>query len=1075
MINKSNRKGFTMIELLGVIVVLGVLSVVAIASVTRLINRAHKESDEQYARTLKQAAQSYMQSNTDKLPRDIGGKTRVYAQTLRDKNYIKDDIKNSSGDDCMTNSFVMVRKVSKTKYEYESIILCGDDEYTEADAVTPIIQVHFSDDANSSSFDVMNNVNKAVIYMELSGGEKDGEKIAIEGYSYIISAETTENKYMQEVYNSGTLSGNGYNEISVARKLSDYMDVAHVTNFSVEVTVINVEGGTSTRTFDASNTASTYQDTIPPTCKGVDGAASGANDWIGIGNATRIVTVTCDDGKGSGCLRPTFARSWPNDDQEDAEWAYIQVSDNARNSNLASTSSEITGNSLCDIEVNNSNPCRVRVNVDKNRPTIKVLGAYRADANGNIADTDNDGDVSDEPSTYTAGMEVKDNAERGTLSYNAYNNLVSDWMNNNRYPNGVVYKIQISDSLHLASWSWETNGSYITSTAPGSGYTTYTTSNKDEVKSETIAAPENSNCGVLTKTIYVHFKDEGRRKGRLTVKDAANNTTELFIEANIDKSAPPLPSDISYTYVDDGTKNYVPGTTHWINKTVTAKVNDDYKRDNTSGPSKVTLSDWDKFVYHVVQEYNSNKDEYGDVGKVEFNATYEGKNKVEFKNCDKAGNCTAYTGLKPIWVDFTKPVCKISKLARKTSSSSWSNYTDLQSSYGWLGINEIARVQADCQEEGTTDSSGNYDTDGSTKASGCLKDLPTWKLTFYHDYEVNINTDNAGAVGNNSGGKVRDKAGNVTDCSKANAVRIDHNSPTCTITGESTSWRKSGTTVKKTCNDTGGSGCVNGIISSVAYTADEHTYKVMTQKNSYTVIDKADNSPAGADVAECSRTSMNVYVDKQKPTCSGAKSNLNETSGVTIKYTCGDNGGSGVKNCPGGSDHKETGVKDTVKYTVYDNVNNYMTCTVKVTAYKQYKYILKNVMKTCSIGSCCGYIKKTSGTCCGWNKHTGQNCRNCGSVPTKYQDVGSSGKCPSGYSNIGCIQMSHDYCQKYRCKKPGYCKTCTWNTTAKSCANPCTGPQTCTKSCCGYKCGSDWSGWGHASTGCTSKSRTLYK
>ena len=152
-----------------------------------------------------------------------------------------------------------------------------------------------------------------------------------------------------------------------------------------------------------------------------------------------------------------------------------------------------------------------------------------------------------------------------------------------------------------------------------------------------------------------------------------------------------------------------------------------------------------------------------------------------------------------------------------------------------------------------------------------------------------------------------------------------------------------------------------------------------------------------------------------------------------------------------------------------------MTCTVKVTAYKQYKYILKNVMKTCSIGSCCGYIKKTSGTCCGWNKHTGQNCRNCGSVPTKYQDVGSSGKCPSGYSNIGCIQMSHDYCQKYRCKKPGYCKTCTWNTTAKSCANPCTGPQTCTKSCCGYKCGSDWSGWGHASTGCTSKSRTLYK
>ncbi len=183
----------------------------------------------------------------------------------------------------------------------------------------------------------------------------------------------------------------------------------------------------------------------------------------------------------------------------------------------------------------------------------------------------------------------------------------------------------------------------------------------------------------------------------------------------------------------------------------------------------------------------------------------------------------------------------------------------------------------------------------------------------------------------------------------------------------------------------------------------------------------------------------------------------------TIKYTCGDNGGSGVKNCPGGSDHKETGVKDTVKYTVYDNVNNYMTCTVKVTAYKQYKYIKRNVPNTCS-KPCCGYKVCRDGGCCGWYYETRANCSKCGDKCElkKYcADV--------AYYSGSCKQWKwHNVCSG--------CRTCKYKAAPKQCSKSCCGNRTCTDGgCCGYSCGSSWTGWGASSTGCTSKSRTLYK
>ena len=1011
--SRNSKKGFTMIELLGAIVILGVISVLAIVSINRVIEKARSEQDAEHENTLKEAAISYMQANPDKLPKSIGEKVNVTANTLYQKHYLKSKIKNTKGEDCMPNSFVRVYKTSKTKYEYTPLVLCGSEEYDEDSVVTPTIDLYFSDDTGDKNFDVFNHVNQAMLYMTLTGGkEEDGTKVAIDGYSYTISVKTKDDANMREAYNSGTLSGNNLPEIVVQRKITDYIDVADITDFNVKVTVINKLGGVKEITTDASQ--GTYHDTEKPKCVAINGQAENENDWINKSQSAtrRTITATCEDAKGSGCLRPTFSRTWPNEDQTDAEWAYIQVTDNAGNHNLELEDSEISANSLCNVEAT-PDTCRVRVNVDKKLPTIKILGAYKASSAGDKANTTN---------TYTGSLVVNDSSVNGTGTINdtEYNNLVATWMNKANYPYGVVYEIEISDNIHLDSWTWKTNESYLT-IDNNTAYNTYSGTG-DGAKSGTVSSSGNGNCGTLTKTILVGFKEEGRRKGILTVKDKAGNKTTVTIEANLDRTSPPVPSGITYS------NSYVPGTTGWINKTVTATVPDNMQRDNTSGPNKVSLSGWKKFNYHVTKDYDTANEINGSDNKFTFNSTYQGKNNVEFNSCDNANNCSDYSGLKPIWVDFTSPICNITVTATGRNSA------------GWLGIGEKAIVKAECQET------------ESNKESGC-----TTPLSFSHTYNENIITENAGALGVEKGGTVYDVAGNKKDCSYKNIVKIDHNAPTCITLGESTTWRKEGTTITRECRDTGGSNCVKKVYASKVFATEGKTYKT-EDFAAYEISDVADNK------VTCPKITANIYVDKQKPSCSGSKSNQNTTAGVTIKYTCGDHGGSGVANCPG----KQTKVKSTQSHTVKDNVGNKMTCTVSVSSYNQYRYIKKNVANTCA-NSCTG--------CQTYNSR--KNCDKCGYAESyhwtkwAYSQPGC-GKCkyyssewkwgPSQYGNSGASKMYRTHC---------YCKTC------NTCQHKDFG---CKKyksktsgECCGYRCGSQWTDWGASSTGCKSDSRKLYK
>lgn len=125
------------------------------------------------------------------------------------------------------------------------------------------------------------------------------------------------------------------------------------------------------------------------------------------------------------------------------------------------------------------------------------------------------------------------------------------------------------------------------------------------------------------------------------------------------------------------------------------------------------------------------------------------KNKIRFKACDKANNCSNYGKYQEVWIDTTQPKCNVTKEVINGE----------ESSYGWLGINEIARVIATCEDN------------ENNSSSGCVKD------SFYYDYNYQIKTTTAGANGNNNGRIVLDKADNYVICQANQTVLIDKTAP----------------------------------------------------------------------------------------------------------------------------------------------------------------------------------------------------------------------------------------------------------------------------------------------------------
>lgn len=123
-----NKKGFTLTELLGVIVILAIIAIIAFPSVLGLLNNSQNETDEAMQNFAITAARNYVNDNMDSYPKALEGQTKTYSnlkiQTLLDEGYISSTTISSEKNCEMLNDEIKITSDS-VKYSYKYVTVDG--------------------------------------------------------------------------------------------------------------------------------------------------------------------------------------------------------------------------------------------------------------------------------------------------------------------------------------------------------------------------------------------------------------------------------------------------------------------------------------------------------------------------------------------------------------------------------------------------------------------------------------------------------------------------------------------------------------------------------------------------------------------------------------------------------------------------------------------------------------------------------------------------------------------------------------------------------------------------------------
>lgn len=110
-----NNEGFTLVELLAVIVIIALLSSIAIISYTTFVNNIREKVYKTYEDTMKSSAEMYLIDNPNEIP-STGEKKCLYLNTLLSNNDIEpinnpdDSNDNCSSDTETDDSYILIER-----------------------------------------------------------------------------------------------------------------------------------------------------------------------------------------------------------------------------------------------------------------------------------------------------------------------------------------------------------------------------------------------------------------------------------------------------------------------------------------------------------------------------------------------------------------------------------------------------------------------------------------------------------------------------------------------------------------------------------------------------------------------------------------------------------------------------------------------------------------------------------------------------------------------------------------------------------------------------------------------------
>ncbi len=93
-----SQKGFTLVELMGVLVVLGVLLLVTVPSMTSTFRNSSEEEEKEYVKTLCMAARTYIEVDKDAQSQTWTSRKTLSTSTLKENGYITNSLVNPDTD-----------------------------------------------------------------------------------------------------------------------------------------------------------------------------------------------------------------------------------------------------------------------------------------------------------------------------------------------------------------------------------------------------------------------------------------------------------------------------------------------------------------------------------------------------------------------------------------------------------------------------------------------------------------------------------------------------------------------------------------------------------------------------------------------------------------------------------------------------------------------------------------------------------------------------------------------------------------------------------------------------------------
>ena len=124
----KNKKGFTLIEVIGAVIILGILAILAVPLFTRQLNEFRDDFYGNMVSTIENSGREFFSDNRMYRPNGYLEASKVSLNTLNGQKYI-DDFIDYEGSECDKESYVIVIRKGKDKYDYHVCLKCPNDDY----------------------------------------------------------------------------------------------------------------------------------------------------------------------------------------------------------------------------------------------------------------------------------------------------------------------------------------------------------------------------------------------------------------------------------------------------------------------------------------------------------------------------------------------------------------------------------------------------------------------------------------------------------------------------------------------------------------------------------------------------------------------------------------------------------------------------------------------------------------------------------------------------------------------------------------------------------------------------------